>query len=452
MPDFAVPVARRPVDVVARVPASKSLHQRALLLATLSPVGHTTTLVASGPAPDDVVALARALGALTGRRLPTAGEIPGALDGSCLVGGRDRVRCDLGMNATGLRMLAVAAGLRPRGARTLLTGRPRLRARPHRPLLRALARLGAHARRRPSGALRILGTPWRRHEVALAAEVSSQPASALLLAAGPAGGLRLSLVGQPVSRGYLALTESVLAAFGLPVHGEGALRRIAAGVPRCARYVVEPDASSAAVWWAVAALTGGRAVVEGLASGTRQPDVALLEVLGRMGASIGTVPGGSVVVAGPPRLRGAGEVNLRDAPDLGPLVAALAATADGETRVVGAAHLAGKESDRIATAVAAVRAVGGEAEPTQDGFVVHGRPLAGDPRSREVAVAGDHRIALAFGALGLRVPGVVLRGVEAVAKSYPDFPDALAVAASGATEVGGARDGAGEGGGRPRGE
>lgn len=452
MPDFAVPVARRPLDVVARVPASKSLHQRALLLATLSPVGHTTTLVAGGPAPDDVVALARALGGLTGQRVRTEGEIPGAMQGSVLVGGRDRVRCDLGMNATGLRMLAVAAGLRPAGARTLLTGRPRLRARPHRPLLRALARLGAHARRRPSGALRVLGRPWARHEVAIAAETSSQPASALLLAAGPAGGLRLTLAGDVVSRGYLALTETVLAAFGLPVEGEGALRRVAAGSPRCARYVVEPDASSAAVWWAAAALTGGKAEVHGLSARSCQPDVALLDVLARMGASVATSSAGHVVVQGPPRLGGAGDVDLRDAPDLAPLVAALAAGADGETRVVGAAHLAVKESDRIATAVAAVRAVGGEAEPAADGFVVRGRLLGEDGRARVVAVAGDHRIALAFGALGLRVAGVVLRGVEAVGKSYPGFPAALASVASGASDVGEARGGDGEGGARPRGE
>ena len=130
------------------------------------------------------------------------------------------------------------------------------------------------------------------------------------------------------------------------------------------------------------------------------------------------------------------DLNLRDRPDLAPLVAALAAGADGVTRVVNAPHLADKESDRIATAVAAVTAVGGDARPAPDGFVVTGRTLRGGP----VAVAGDHRIALGFGVLGLAVPGITLGGVEAVAKSYPGFPAVLAAVAGGAGPAAGPVD------------
>lgn len=437
MATLAVPPATGPVEVVLDVPPSKSLHQRALLLAVLGDRGAATDLVARGPVPEDVVRFAAALSGLVGRVVPPVGTVLGAVgDDGALEGGRDRRRLDLGMNGTGLRLAVTAAGLRPLGARTLLTGRPRLRARPHDVLLRALARLGAHARRRPTGALRALGRRWDRHDVAMAADRSSQPASALLLNAPRQGGLALTLVGKGVSRGYLALTEHVLAAFGCPVATRGPVRVVAAGAPRCARFVVEPDASSAAVWWAAAAVTGGRARVRGLGAGSAQPDVAALAVLTRFGARVEAGPDGDAVVVGPARLVGAGEVDLRDSPDLAPLVAALAAGADGETRVVGAPHLRDKESDRIETAVAAVRALGGDADGTDDGFVVRGRPLVGGV----VRVAGDHRLALAFGVLGLRVAGVVLAGVEAVAKSYPGFPAVLAAVAGGATGAHGERD------------
>ena len=429
---LAVPPASGPLDVTLDVPPSKSIHQRALLLAVLGDRGATTDLVAHGPVPEDVRRLAGALAGLVGRPVAPTGPVAGAvgsngdLDGD-LDGGRDRVRCDLGMNGTGLRLAIAAAGLRPVGARTLLTGRPRLRARPHGVLLRALGRLGAHAHRRLTGAVRVLGARWDRHDVALPADRSSQPASALLLNAPRQGGLAMTLVGPGVSRGYLALTEQVLAAFGCPVTTRGPTRVVAAGSPRCPRFVVEPDASSAAVWWAAAALTAGRARVRGLGPASAQPDAALLGVLVRMGARVETGPDGDAVVTGPVRCRGAGEVDLRDAPDLAPLVAALAAGAEGETRVVGAPHLRDKESDRIATAVAAVVALGGDAEGTADGFVVRGRALRGG----NVAVAGDHRLALAFGVLGLVVPGVALVGVEAVAKSYPGFSAVLRAVALG---------------------
>ena len=429
MATFPAPLATGPIDLEAAVPPSKSVHQRALLLAVLGPRGATTTIEAAGAPSGDVLGLAAALSSVAGVPVPCVGEVPGAVgDDGALGRSRDRRRLMLGMNGTGLRLLTTAVGLRPRGARTLLTGAPRLRARPHGALVRALGRLGAHVHRKPSGALRVIATPWTAHAVSLPLDRSSQPASSILLSACRAGGVTVRVVGPAVSRGYLGLTRAALAAFGVPSEERDGVVTVPAATPRCAHLRVEPDASSAAVWWAAAALTGGRARVAGLPRRSAQPDLALLPVLERMGASVRAGADGVPEVVGPGGgLRGAGEVDLRDAPDLAPLVAALGAAAEGGTRVTGAPHLRDKESDRVATVVAAVRAVGGEATPTDDGFEVLGR--AGALRGGRVAVAGDHRIALAFGVLGLAVPGVVLDGVEAVSKSYPGFPEALAAAA-----------------------
>lgn len=423
-----LPCAAAPVVGRFPVPASKSLSQRALALALLAE--GESEIVAAGPTPDDVTGFARALSGIGGRPVPACGRVSGAFHPRGLGAGKASVRCDLGRNATGLRLALVLAGLRPPGARTLLSGDRRLLHRPHRPLLRALSTLGAHVRRRHSGSLRVLGAPWSRHRIALESSGSSQYASALLLAAPRAGGLRLTLTGDAVSSGYLGLTVSTLRAFGVPVGREGATTVVEACAPQAGRYVIEPDASSAAVWWTVAALTGGRIHVAGLPRDTAQPDAALLPILARMGARVSSTPGGEALVEGPPEgeLVGAGDVDLRATPDLAPLLGALAARARGDTRVVRAEHLRSKESDRVDTVVAALVACGVRALPAPDGFVVSG----GGARGGKVRVEGDHRIALAFGALGLVVPGVELVGAEAVSKSWPGGLDRLEEAATAA--------------------
>jgi 3-phosphoshikimate 1-carboxyvinyltransferase len=141
-----------------------------------------------------------------------------------------------------------------------------------------------------------------------------------------------------------------------------------------------------------------------------------------MGALVEETAEGDARVGAGASLRGAGTVDLEGAPDLLPLVGILGALAPGETRVVGAGHVRFKESDRRATTVAGLRALGGDAEVRPDGIRVRGGArLSGG----EVDATGDHRIVMAFGVLGLVVPGVVIRGAEAVAKSYPGFLEAL---------------------------
>ncbi len=408
--DYAVKPAQRPVEGLRPVPPSKSLHQRALVLAHLA--DGPTRLVAEGEVGEDVRDLSRALDAM-GTWSPE-----GALGDS-----RASLRVHLGLGATGFRFALAAATLRPDGARTLVTGRAPLLGRPHGPLARALARRGARLKRRRSGAYRVHGGGLRPGPVDVAADVSSQFASALLLVAPRVGGLELVFHGAIVSRPYLDLTLSVLDAFGIQAQAEGldgehGRIRVPAGTPKASRYQVESDASSAAPWWAAAVLTGGTVRVPGLAPGSRQADMRLLDVLPRMGASVRFFD--DVVEVGAPggRLEAAGDVDLGAAPDLLPIVGVLAAGADGETRIHGAGHARFKESDRLATVAAGIRALGGDAEVLDGvGLRIRGGPLRGGA----VAVAGDHRIALAFGVLGLVVEGVVLRGAEAVGKSYPSF-------------------------------
>lgn len=250
--DVIVATAPEPVRGARRVPASKSLHQRALLLAALSERETRLEGSASTPAGDDVRRLGAALEALGPR------WVDGALGAS-----RQRVAVDLGLGATGFRYAMAAASLRPAGAVTLVRGRPPLLARPHAVLRRALDALGGHVKRRHSGAMRVLGGGVRGRPLSVASDISSQYASALLLIAPRIGGLELTLPDRPVSRPYLALTIQVLQAFGVPVEvegldGPGGRITVAAAAPALEVFSVEADASCAAPWWAAAALTGGR--------------------------------------------------------------------------------------------------------------------------------------------------------------------------------------------------
>ncbi len=417
--DVPLPLARQPVTGAFCVPASKSSLQRALVLAALSETPVAIEVGDAAPGGEDVAALGAAL------------ERLGAWGGGALGAGRASLALDLGLGATGFRLVTALATLRPAGARTLVRGRPALLARPHQELRRALKRLGAHVLRKPSGAHRVIAGGMRGGRLTVGCRSSSQHVTALMLLAPRLGGLTLSLADRPVSRPYLRLTAQLLARFGIAARLEGLEApggriEVAAGVPACERLSIEPDASAAAFWWAAAALTGGEVSIPGLGRGSAQADVLLLEVLERMGAQVERAADASALVRGPAEgLVGAGEVDLGDAPDLVPLTAALAACARGRTYLRGVLHARGKESDRLAASAALIAALGGRAEVLSDGLVVEGGPL----RAGVVSAAGDHRIAFAAGLLGLVVPGVVLRGAGAASKSHPTFLAELARAA-----------------------
>lgn len=409
-----LPPARRPLEGAFAVPPSKSVLQRALALSALADrpcdLRQADGTPALGPAcAQDVQDLAAAL------------ERLGQWQGGALGTSRASLVLDVGLGATGLRLATALATLRPAGARTLVRGRPALLARPHRELRQALLRLGAHVVRKPSGAHRVLGGGLHGGEVTVAAERSSQHLSALMLLAPRLGGLVVRVPGVAVSRPYLAVTASVLRAFGIGsslvgLEAPGGRIEVQGGVPHCERLVVEPDASAAAFWWAAAALTGGRAHVPGLPAASAQADACLPALLERMGARVSVRAGGEAEVQGPDQgLCAPGEVDLRDAPDLLPLVAVLAAFARGRTRLVGLAHARAKESDRLAHSAGLLAALGIEARAGEHDLEVQG----GVPRAAALHAHGDHRLAFAAALAALRLPGTTLVGAAAVAKSHP---------------------------------
>jgi 3-phosphoshikimate 1-carboxyvinyltransferase len=324
-------------------------------------------------------------------------------------------RLGLGGSATGLRLLACAAALRE--GRTTLDGDASLRRRPAGPLAAPLRALGVRVRARrgrPPVVVEGGPAPAPAAPVPVDASATSQVASGLLLVAPLLpGGLRIRLGGAPVSEPYLDLTLAALRRAGVRVARRRREFAVPHRVPRAARIAVEGDWSSAAYPLVAAAILGRRVRVPGLDPRSRQADRAVLDLLRRAGVPRGA-DGDGAWCDGTGRVRPFA-VDLRSAPDLAPAAAALALFAPGESRVTGAAHLRTKESDRIAGCVAAVRALGGRARPTGDGFVVRG----GTPRAGRVDPRGDHRLALAFGVAAAAIPGARLLDRGCVAKSWP---------------------------------
>jgi 3-phosphoshikimate 1-carboxyvinyltransferase len=241
-----------------------------------------------------------------------------------------------------------------------------------------------------------------------------------LLLAGPllADGLDVRLTTKLVSRPYAAMTAAVMAAFGAHAEIGDRLCRVAGGGYRPSEYVVEPDASAASYFFAAAAVTGGRVRVEGLGRTSIQGDMAFLDVLARMGASVKVLDDATEVTGG--ELHGI-DVDLSDLSDTAPTLAVMAALADSPTRVRGIEFVRGKESDRIAAVVAELRRSGVDASEESDGFVV--RPST--VRAAVIDPHDDHRLAMAFALLGLRTPGIEIANPACVSKTFPGYFDVL---------------------------
>jgi 3-phosphoshikimate 1-carboxyvinyltransferase len=231
------------------------------------------------------------------------------------------------------------------------------------------------------------------------------------------------------------MTLAVMEQFGVLGKAEGARYTVAAGQRYKAQpgYQVEPDISAAAYPFAWAALCGGRVKVLGTSNASIQGDIRFLKVLQHMGVRFYQDEDGLMAERHPHEaLKGGMTVDMNAFSDQALTLAVLAPFAAGPIKVVNVAHIRHQECDRIQAAVENLRALGVRAEEAPDGFTVH--PAApGDWRSARIRSFGDHRVAMAFGALGLRVPGVSIDDPDCVAKTFADYWGVLAQARPGAS-------------------
>ena len=410
----------RPIDASIRLPGSKSYTNRALIVAALA---RGTSRLEGALASDDtryMVDALRSLGVdaerLVNRDVIVVKGESGAIPASS-------ANLYVGNAGTVARFLTALVALGKGTYR--IDGVPRMRERPIGPLLAALREMGVQAkgeRGNDCPPVIVTSSGFRGGAVEIAGDVSSQFISALLLIAPcTEQGIQLRIRGELVSKPYLDLTMSIMQAFGATVSNDDYEHiRVRGGQSYDGRtYVVEPDASAASYFLAAAAVTGGRVRIEALGRGSAQGDLQLVAILERMGCRV-TWGNDFVELAGPPTLSGI-DVDMRELSDVAQTLAAIAPFASGDVRIRGVGHIRHKETDRVAAVTHELRRLGASMTERADGWDIS----PSDLHAATVETYDDHRMAMSFAIVGLRVAGLKIANPGCVAKTFPDFFDRL---------------------------
>jgi len=331
--------------------------------------------------------------------------------------GVGEVVLDFGGSATSMRIFTSISCVTP-GIK-LITGSPQLLRRPIKPLLDALAQLGAKIEASDGfqPPLKVHPTGLRGGSVELDASLSSQYTSSIMVGSTRADSTtNIRHIGGVVSKGYISLTAKVLELFGRPpaVSGDFSEIVVEPGELRPVELSLEGDYSSASFLLAAGAIAG-QVEVGNLNPESLQPDREIVEVLKRTGCYVKV--GSDCVRVERSKLE-AFEVDVTDTPDLTPILAVLAAYSKGHSAITGVERLRFKESDRIASTIEMLKAIG--VNSRYDGRAIH--VWGGEVRGGLVDSKGDHRIAMAaaVAALGAQRP-VVVKEFECHRKSYPSF-------------------------------
>ncbi|MER6946849.1 3-phosphoshikimate 1-carboxyvinyltransferase [Nonomuraea sp. NPDC000554] len=416
VPHWPAPTATAPVAASVRLPGSKSMTNRALVLTALA---DGPSVVRRALRSRDANLMVAALGAL-GPILVAADETDTSVDWHVRPAPiRGGAQIDAGLAGTVMRFVPPVAALAD--GPVSFDGDPHARKRPMGPILDALRALGARV---DNDALPFtVHGPLTGGEVTLDASGSSQFVSGLLLTAARfEKGVTVRHVGPPVpSQPHIQMTVQMLREAGVTVDdSEPDVWRVEPGPIAAREWVVEPDLSNAAPFLAAAMVTGGTVTVPGWPLLTTQPGDSLRDLLSAMGATVQlreTADGDAdLVLSGSGRIEGI-DTDLREVGELTPTIAALAALAATPSRIRGVEHLRGHETDRLAALVTEINRLGGDAEETDDGLIVRPRPLHGGVFHSY----DDHRMATAGAVIGLAVPGVEVENIATTGKTLPGF-------------------------------
>jgi 3-phosphoshikimate 1-carboxyvinyltransferase len=432
MPDYPAAITperwtRRPEGARVRVPGSKSLTNRALIVATLA---DGPSLLTGALDSDDTRVMVDSLQKLGIGVVHTPRDATIGIQGCGNKIPAHEADLFVANSGTSLRFLTAMVAT---GSGTYrLDGTPRMRQRPVADLLQALNGLGCDARSDlgtgcPPVTVRAHGLDGG---IALVrGDVSSQFLSGLLMALPYAREpTRVEVDGLLVSQPYVAMTLAVMAAFGVTV-GNRKDRRFDIRPARYAGrpYAIEPDASAASYFFALAALTGGTITVEGLGTRSVQGDIAFVDVLEHMGCRVERTADATTVTGG--ALRGV-DVDMNAISDTVMTLAVVALFASGFTRIRNVAHIRHKETDRIAALASELRKLGATVEEQPDGLLIV-PPEGGKLTPAQLATYDDHRMAMSFALVGIKAGGVTILDPGCVAKTYPGFWDDLARLAPG---------------------
>ncbi len=407
-----------PVTGTIRPPGSKSITNRAFVLAALADGPTTLSGVLDSQDTRVMIESLRRLGF----------EVQQDLSANvCVVhgqGGRiPAARADLWLenSGTSIRFLTAVCALGSGHFR--LDGVARMRQRPIGDIVRSLNQLGAAItfENPDSDCPPILidgsNSRFAGGDADISGDISSQFLSGLLMAAPACSqSVRLQVRGELVSKPYVTMTLQMMQAFGGRVDFPDDLSsfHVYPQPYRSGLYDIEPDASAASYFFAAAAVTGGSVTVTGLSENALQGDVQFVSALERMGCEV-QWQSDRITVTGRP-LHGI-DIDMNAISDTAQTLSVVAVFADSPTTIRNVGHMRHKETDRISAVVTELRRAGITAEEFADGLTIH----PGKPHPAEIHTYDDHRMAMSFSLLGLRASGIRILDPDCTAKTYPNY-------------------------------
>ncbi len=411
---YLVEPVTQPLTGTVKPPGSKSLTNRALVVAALARGESTLTNVLDSQDTQVMLDSWQRLGVVVehsseGRSVKLrgcSGQIPAQ-------------NADLWLENSGTSIRFLTAACTVGSGRFRLDGNPRMRQRPILDLVQALNALGANvtcATESGCPPVEVIADGLPGGRASVAGNISSQYLSALLMAAPCAkSAVDLHISGGLVSEPYVNMTLGVMRQFGATATraSDGGLRIPPTGYNGTS-YDIEPDASAASYFFAAAAITGGEITVIGLGKSSLQGDLHFVDALAEMGCDV-SINDNDTTVRGRP-LRGI-EIDMNAISDTAQTLAAVAVFADGPTTIRNIAHVRHKETDRITAVVAELKRLGLNADERPDGMTIH----PGIPQPTTIETYDDHRMAMSFSLIGLRAPGIRIANPSCTAKTYPRF-------------------------------
>lgn len=404
---------KKPLTVDVSVPGSKSITNRALLIAALS---RNTVTLENPLDSDDTMAMINCLQSLGIRIKKTSNSV--TVDGNlCSI--EDKIYVlNAELSGTTLRFLLPVLCVIP--GEKILKGKEGLNRRPVKDLVNALTKIGAsitYLEKEGYPPLLIKQKALKEKKFAIKGSVSSQYLSALLMMLPIINGGKITVERGLVSKSYVDLTIQTMNNFGISVENDEYKTFSVEKNQRYGRikpFEVEGDVSSACYFAALAALTKSSVKIHNVNAKSLQGDRMFLKILKDMGNEI-TEHNGSITVTGK-QIRSV-TVDMESCPDQVQTLAVLAAFAKGKTIVTGIQTLSAKETDRVLAVQTELKKMGIKTLSTKKTLTIFG----GNPKGVEIDTYGDHRMAMSFALAGAKTSGVTIKNPEVVAKTFPDF-------------------------------
>ena len=409
-----------PLSATVRVPGSKSLTNRALLISALA---KGTTRITNALFSDDSRYFAKALRTLGFDVQLDEDQHEMIVTG---LGGKiPATKAELFIGNAGTAARFLSAFLTLGNGEYILDGEPRMRERPIGDLIDALNQLGVELEATnncPPVEIFAKGLPGGKTKVA--GDISSQFLSALLMVAPYAQSeIEITLSTELNSKPYVDMTIAVMREFGVEIQRDDykCFAIHPASYSPLTNYRIESDASAASYFFAAPAICGGTVTVENISRKSKQGDIAFLDVLKQMGCQIVEGDNFISVERRSPDLRGV-DIDMRDIPDTAQTLAAVAPFASSPTRIRGIASARLKETDRVSATCTELKRLGVQVEEHEDGMTIYPCTTF---KPANVQTYNDHRMAMAFSLIGLRFDGVAIENPLCVSKTFPNYFEVL---------------------------